>query len=142
MVETRLTIKDVRARAVLAPLRQPIRTAVGTIPSAPLVLIDVTTEQGNAGRAYIFGYTPAALIPLVCLIEQFASELKGKPIAPVERMRQFDRQFRLVGWQGLIGMAVAGLDMAFWDAIARTLNQPVVSLLGGAPVALPAYDSY
>ena len=142
MVETRLTIKDVRARAVLAPLRQPIRTAVGTIPSAPLVLIDVTTEQGNAGRAYIFGYTPAALIPLVCLIEQFASELKGKPIAPVERMRHFDRQFRLVGWQGLIGMAVAGLDMAFWDAIARTLNQPVVSLLGGAPVALPAYDSY
>jgi mandelate racemase len=39
-------------------------------------------------------------------------------------------------------MAVSGLDMAFWDAIARTLGQPMVALLGGAPIALPAYDSY
>jgi mandelate racemase len=53
-----------------------------------------------------------------------------------------DRRFRLVGWQGLIGMAVSGLDMAFWDAIARTLDQPIAALLGGAPIALPAYDSY
>ena len=60
---------------------------------------------------------------------EIAPELKGKPVAPVERMREFDRRFQLVGWHGLIGMAVSGLDMAFWDAIARTLDQPVVSLL-------------
>ena len=146
MVESGLTIidviKDVRARGVLAPLKQPIRTAVGTIPSAPLVLIDVTTQQGSFGRSYIFGYTAAALAPLVRLINAMAADLKGKPVAPVERMREFDRRFRLVGWQGLIGMAVAGLDMAFWDTIARTLDEPVVSLLGGTPVPLPAYDSY
>jgi len=142
MTETRLTIRDVKARAVLAPLKQPIRTAVGTIPSAPLVLIDITTEEGSTGRSYIFGYTAAALVPLVRLIDEMASELKGKPVTPVERMREFDRRFRLVGWQGLIGMAVSGLDMAFWDATARTLNQPVVGLLGGAPMRLPAYDSY
>ena len=39
-------------------------------------------------------------------------------------------------------MAVSGLDMAFWDAIARTLDQPMATLLGGAPIALAAYDSY
>ncbi len=142
MVETKLIIRNVKARAVLAPLKQPIRTAVGTIPSAPLVLIDVTTEQGEVWRSYIFGYTAAALIPLVYLIDEIASDLKGKPVVPMERMREFDRRFRLVGWQGLIGMAVAGLDMAFWDAIARALDQPVVCLLGGTPVSLPAYDSY
>ena len=32
--------------------------------------------------------------------------------------------------------------MAFGDAIARTLDVPIVTLLGGAPIALPAYDSY
>jgi mandelate racemase len=32
--------------------------------------------------------------------------------------------------------------MAFWDAVARTLDQPLAALLGGAPTALPAYDSY
>jgi len=142
MVEAKLTIRDVRARAVIAPLQQPIRTAVGTIPSAPLVLIDITTEQGIFGRSYIFGYTTTALVPLVSLIDAIAFELKGKSVAPVERMREFDRRFRLVGWQGLIGMAVAGLDMAFWDATARALDQPVVGLLGGTLVQLPAYDSY
>jgi mandelate racemase len=142
MAANKLTIRDVKARAVLAPLKQPIRTAVGTIPSAPLILIDVMTDQGSAGRAYIFAYTAAALVPLVRLIDEIASELKGKPVVPVIRMREFDRRFRLVGWQGLIGMAVSGLDMAFWDAIARTLDQPVAALLGGAPIPLAAYDSY
>ncbi len=142
MEAARLTIRDVKARAVLAPLKRPIRTAVGTIPSAPLILIDVVTEQGSAGRSYIFAYTSAALVPLVRLIEEIGAEIKGKPVAPVERMREFDRRFRLVGWQGLIGMAVSGLDMAFWDAIARTLDQPVVALLGGTPASLAAYDSY
>jgi mandelate racemase len=142
MIVNDLTIKDIKARAVVAPLKRPVRTAVGTIPSAPLVLIDVLTEQGSAGRSYIFAYTAATLVPLVRLVEEIAEELKDKSIAPVLRMREFDRRFRLVGWQGLIGMAVSGLDMAFWDAIARTLNQPMAALLGGAPIALPAYDSY
>ena len=137
-----LTIRDVKARAVIAPLKRPVRTAVGTIPSAPLVLIDVLTEQGSAGRSYIFAYTPVALVPLVRLIEEIAAELKGKAVFPFVRMREFDRRFRLVGWQGLIGMAVSGLDMAFWDVIARTLDQPLVALLGGTPTPLPAYDSY
>jgi mandelate racemase len=142
MIVTELSIKDIKARAVLAPLKRPVRTAVGTIPSAPLVLIDLVTNEGSVGRSYIFAYTPPALVPLTRFIAEIATELKGKPIAPAVRMREFDRRFRLVGWQGLIGMAIAGLDMAFWDAMARTLDQPVVALLGGTPRALPAYDSY
>jgi mandelate racemase len=137
-----LTIRHITARAVVAPLQRPVRTAVGTIPSAPLVLIDVLTEQGSAGRSYIFAYTTAALVPLARLVDEIAAELKGKSIAPVLRMREFDRRFRLVGWQGLIGMAVSGLDMAFWDVVARALDQPMAALLGGAPTPLPAYDSY
>lgn len=137
-----LSIREVKARAVLAPLRSPIRTAVGTIPSAPLVLIDVMTEEGVRGCAYIFGYVPATLRPLVRLIEDIAPELIGQTLAPRERMRSFDRRFRLVGWQGLIGMAISGLDMAFWDATARALNQPLVGLLGGVSRPIPAYDSY
>jgi mandelate racemase len=139
---TSLTIRSVVARAVLAPLKRPVRTAVGTIPSAPLVLIDLQTDQGPVGRAYLFGYTPTALMPLVRLIGEIAPALAGQAVAPVERMCDFDRRFRLIGWQGLIGMAVGGIDMACWDALGRALDQPVVRLLGGVPKELPAYDSY
>ena len=64
MSRPELIIESLKARAVLAPLARPIRTASGTIPAAPLVLIDVATEQGVTGRAYLFGYTPLTLAPL------------------------------------------------------------------------------
>jgi mandelate racemase len=135
-------ITDVRARAVDAPLSRPIRTAVGTIPSAPLVLIDVLTDLDVVGRAYVFGYTPLTLRPLVGLIANLTELLRGKPVAPVDRMREFTAAFRLLGRQGLLGMAISGLDMALWDALGRAHDLPVVRLLGGAPRPVPAYDSH
>jgi mandelate racemase len=137
-----LTIRDVTARAVLAPLARPLRTAVGEIPSAPLVLIDVTTAEGVAGRAYIFGYTPVTLRPLTVLIAEISEMLKGQALSPVERMRDFEARFRLLGRQGLLGMAVSGLDMAFWDVLARARDLPLVAMLGGAVKPVPAYDSF
>jgi mandelate racemase len=142
MSNERLTIRNLRARPVVVPLRRAVRTAVGTIEAAPLVLIDVTTEEGVTGRSYLFGYTRPALGPLVRLVEELDAELKGQAVVPVERMRWFDRRFRLIGWQGLIGMVVSGLDMAFWDALGQAARWPVARLLGGEPKPLPAYDSY
>ena len=46
MDENALTIRKVTARAVAAPLPRPIRTAVGTIPNAPLVLIGILFAIG------------------------------------------------------------------------------------------------
>ncbi len=66
----------------------------------------------------------------------------GKSVSPVERMRQLEMRFRLVGRQGLIGMAVGAIDMALWDALGCATGLPVVSLLGGEARPLPAYDSY
>ena len=137
-----LTIRSVRARPVDAPIERPIRTAVGTVPSAPLVLIDVLTEEGVTGSAYVFAYTPLAVAPLARLIEGLGEEVRGKSIVPFDRMREFNRRFRLLGWQGLVGMAVAGLDMAFWDALGKAAGWPVVRLLGGEPRPMMAYDSY
>ncbi len=56
-------------------------------------------------------------------------------------MRFFDHRFRLLGWQGLVGMAVSGIDMAVWDALGRAMEQPVAVLLGASPKPIVAYDS-
>ena len=42
-----LTIHDVQARAVFAPLKTPLITSAGSFPKALLVLIDLNTEEGN-----------------------------------------------------------------------------------------------
>jgi mandelate racemase len=137
-----LTIRGLRARAVNASLTHPIRTAVGEVPSAPLVLLDIFTEEGVTGRSYLFAYTPVTLRSLVGLLKDLEPELVGHPVAPVERMRQLEMRFRLVGWQGLIGMAVGAIDMALWDALGCAAELPVATLLGGEPRPLQAYDSY
>lgn len=142
MSDTTLVIKDVIARAVDVPLARPITTAVATIPSAPLVLIDVETDEGVTGRSYIFGYSPVTLRPLVELIANLADTLRGKTVSPVERMREFDGAFRLLGRQGLLGMVISGLDMAFWDTLGRASDLAVAALLGGEEKPIPAYDSY
>ena len=70
------------------------------------------------------------------------ANLTGKAIAPFDLMAQMDAKFRLLGWQGLVGMAVSGLDMAFWDALGQAAGQPLATLLGGSPRPIRAYDSY
>jgi len=142
MSKTAPTIRSVRARAVVAPISRPVKNAFGVIEAAPLVLIDVTTDQGITGHAYIFAYTKLTLAPLVHLIEETGRDLIGKPIAPFDLMATMDAKFRLLGWQGLVGMAVSGLDMAFWDVLGRAAGQPLATLLGGSPRPIRAYDSY
>jgi len=142
MSATHLTIRSVRARAVVAPIARPIKNAFGVIAAAPLVLIDVVTDQGITGHSYIFAYAPLTLKPLVLLIEQIGRDLTGKAIAPFDLMAAMDAKFRLLGWQGLVGMAVSGLDMAFWDALGQAADQPLVTLLGGSPRPIRGYDSY
>jgi mandelate racemase len=142
MSKTVPTIRSVRARAVVAPIARPVKNAFGVIEAAPLVLIDVATDQGVTGRSYIFAYSRLTLKPLVHLIEEIGRDLPGKAIAPFDLMAAMDAKFRLLGWQGLVGMAVSGLDMAFWDALGQTAGQPLVTLLGGSPRPIRAYDSF
>ena len=142
MSATAPRIRSATARAVDVPISRPVKNAFGVIRSAPLVLIDVTTDQGITGRSYIFGYAKLTLKPLVALIGEIGADLTGKPIAPFDLMAAMDAKFRLLGWQGLIGMAVSGLDMAFWDVLGRAAGQPMATLLGGSPRPIRAYDSY
>ncbi|MGI9382662.1 MAG: enolase C-terminal domain-like protein [Methyloligellaceae bacterium] len=142
MTSTPLKIRDIRARAINIPMERPVRTASGDIRSAPLVLLDIDTDQDVTGRAYVFAYTPLMLRPLVSVVEEILDLMTGKPVAPVDRMADMERAFKLLGRQGLVGMALAGLDQALWDALARALGLPLAALLGGGTEPIPAYDSY
>ena len=46
-----IVVRDVVVRAVVVPLRRPLATKVGDFSRWPLLLIDVSTEQGITGRS-------------------------------------------------------------------------------------------
>ena len=136
-----LTIRSLNARGVLAPLPRPIVTASGTVEKAPILLLDLTTEESVTGRAYNFGYNPASLKPMAAFAASLSEMLAGRPAAPANIYSETRARFRLMGVQGLVGMVLSGLDMALWDAMGRAAEKPVAELLGSAPCPLPAYDS-
>ncbi|MBV8300053.1 MAG: hypothetical protein JO083_10975, partial [Candidatus Eremiobacteraeota bacterium] len=136
-----LTIRSVRARGLDLTLQKPVETASGVMRSAPLVLIDLTSDEGIVGKSYVRCYTPVGLKPLVTLIENLEPLLKGDAAVPFAVEAKLQRHFRLLGPQGLTGIAMAGIDMALWDARAKACGVPLVTLLGGAPKPIPAYAS-
>lgn len=136
-----LTIRGLRLRGVHVPMRLPLHTSTGTVGIAPLALIDLETEQGVVGSTYLFCYTPLALKPVLALLAELQPLLQGQPVAPLVLAERLKAPFRLLGPKGPIAMALAGIDMAAWDALAHAASVPLVRLLGGQPRALPAYNS-
>jgi mandelate racemase len=67
--------------------------------------------------------------------------VKGDPVAPVELGSKLAKRFTLIGVQGIVRMAMAGLDIAAWDALAIAAGLPLARLLGGQPKRIPAYNS-
>jgi mandelate racemase len=134
-------VAEVMARAVNVPMEAPHRTASGVVSSYPLVLIDLVTRDGVRGSSYVFTYTPIALKPVTALVNGIGVLIKDQPLAPFDIFALLDKRFRLLGVQGLVGMAISGIDMAAWDALARSQQVPLFSLLGAAQKSIPAYLS-
>ena len=128
-------------RTVLVPMKEPHKTASGVVSESPLVLIDVSTDDGCIGHSMLFTYTPAALKPTADFIRNCEALLKDEPLAPAEIEQKLAKRFRLLGTQGLVGMALAGIDMALWDALSRMHRLPLVRLLGGLEKNNRAYGA-
>jgi mandelate racemase len=136
-----MRIDRVSTEAVVVPLRRPVRTASGTVDRAPLVLIDLLTSEGVAGRAYLFSYYPWALRPLADVVVALGELVQGDPVDPGAITTKLRQRTMLLGSRNLVGMAISGIDTAAWDAVALEAGLPLVQLLGGAPTPIPAYDS-
>jgi mandelate racemase len=102
-------------------------------------LTDVVTDAGIHGHSMVFTFTPAALQPTAELVQNLEALVKGEALAPAELEQKLARRFRLLGTQGLVGIALAAIDMAVWDALARVHGLPLVRLLGWAEKPIRAY---
>jgi mandelate racemase len=141
MTEHKLTLRSVDVRPVLLPLRRPIVSKVGLFDRWPLILIDLLTEEGIVGRAYLEPYLQAAARYLVPAIRDLAQARVGQPVVPLDQYRQGRASLGLVGLEGMSLIAVSGLDMAAWDALAKAAGMPLARFLGGSPGPVPAYNS-
>ena len=136
-----LTFKDIRARPVVVKLKRPIVARIATITDWPLILIDLTTEEGIVGRSYLEPYLVKAMRYLIPALHDLGGMLKGRRVSPFELYDAARRSLHFVGYEGLATIAVSGLDMAAWDALAKAAGLPLCVLLGGSIGTVKSYNS-
>jgi len=136
-----LTIRAVRSIGVEVPMTYALGTSQARITKAPLLLIDLETEQGVIGRAYLFCYLRAAAPAMGAMLDEIGRMVEGDCVAPAALWGKLAQRFMLMGVQGVVRMAMAALDVAAWDALALAAGVPLATLLGGKPQPILAYNS-
>jgi mandelate racemase len=78
---------------------------------------------------------------MASLVAAMTEMVKGDEVAPLDIERKLRARYALLGVHNVVLIAMAGIDMAAWDAFAQSLGQPLVRVLGASPRPIPAYNS-
>ncbi len=136
-----LTVRAVRSTPVEVPLKFVLGTSQGVLRQVPLLLVDVETEEGVSGHAWLFCYVKAVAPAIASVLTEVERVTKGEALDPAALWAKLLRRFTLIGVQGVVRMAIAGFDTAAWDALAHAAGEPLCRLLGAEPRPIPAYNS-
>jgi mandelate racemase len=136
-----LTIRSLRTTALAVPMKRPLGTSAQMVRRAPLLLVDLETEEGVTGRTYLYCYLPLTQGMIARTLEESLGLIRGERVEPRQIGGKLWRYFCLAGASGVIGMALAAVDVVCWDALAAAAGKPLCRFLGGAPTAIPAYNS-
>lgn len=133
------SIKRLRVALLAAPLATPIVAPFGTVSTRHNLLVRVETDDGGWGLGEVWGNFP----PWGCrdrvdiLLNVLRPLLVGQVLDdPVRIFRAAAAKLRpLANQLGAIGpfqQALAGLDVALWDACARRAGRPLADFIRGA----------
>lgn len=141
MTLPQLTVRALRCTPVEVPMKHALGTSRAVIRAAPLMLVDLETEEGVTGRAYLFCYVRAAAVGIAGIAGEVERLAKGQRIDPHAQFAAFSKRFTLIGVQGIVRMALSGFDVAAWDALAIAAGKPLGAMLGAKASSVRAYNS-
>ena len=133
-----ITLQALDVTVYRAPVERPVKTAFGAMTDRPAVIIRAVEQDGTVGFGEVWCNFPqcgaehrarlvtSALTPLTI----------GRDwVSPEQLYRELtDRLHKLAlqtGEPGPIAQAIAGVDIAVWDLMARRAGLPLWRLLGG-----------
>jgi L-alanine-DL-glutamate epimerase-like enolase superfamily enzyme len=143
-------LAGIEALVFRAPVERPVRTSFGVMHSRPMLLVRAIGRDGsegwgevwcnfpNVGAEHRAGLIGETIAPLLVAAGRFPSPQAAYSLA-TERLAVLAIQS---GEPGPLAQAIAGIDIALWDLVARRNGVSVQTLLGGRLVAeVPAYAS-
>lgn len=134
-------IKQVGFFRATSPLSRPIADSTHAISEIAFIVARIELDNGVTGDAYLlsFHYSPGAIAGALRDIRPFAL---GREVAATgEFIRAYEQEAEYFGHAGIHRWALGLLNIAMWDAWAKTLGQPVWRLFGACHQRVPLYGS-
>lgn len=134
-------IQSIEYFRAVSPVSRPIADSTHSISEIAFLVTRLTLDNGATGEAYLlsFHYSPEAIAGALRDIRPLALDWEvsetGRFIA------EFEKESEYFGRAGIHRWALGSINIAMWDAWARTLGQPVWRLFGACRDRVPLYGS-
>jgi L-alanine-DL-glutamate epimerase-like enolase superfamily enzyme len=132
------TIAAVRTTPLIAAMPRP------WVPAAPwlhLVRVDVTLGDGSTGTGFSWTPTIGAAAVRALLDTDIARFAVGRSASPTELWPELWRHLHEAGGGGVTTIALAGLDLALWDAAGRRSGTALADAAGRVRSRVGVYGS-
>lgn len=137
-----MQIERITTTLVDLPLRAPVGTAIHAIRSVGCVLVGVATTDGVVGQSMIFTINADRLRAFDETVTGLAHLAIGRGV--YETAGIWDviwHEINPTGHKGITISALSAIDVACWDAYARSLGEPLHRLFGSCRTAIDTYAS-
>jgi L-alanine-DL-glutamate epimerase-like enolase superfamily enzyme len=141
MKPSSIEIKDHKLFKVSTRLNKPIADATHTLHEISFLVLRLQLENGITGESYLlsFQYSPqairGAMLDILPLTKGYKANETGKMNTAISSQSEY------FGNQGVNKWVQAAVNIAMWDAWAKTLEQPVWKLWGTHKERCPIYGS-
>lgn len=134
-------IREVECFRATSPLSRPIADSTHTIDEISFVVTRLHLDNGVTGESYLlsFDYSPGAIAGAL----KDLSELSiGFEVSETGRfLKRAENECEYFGHSGINRWAIGSVNIAMWDAWARTLDIPVAKMFGTYRKRVPLYGS-
>lgn len=134
-------IQNIEFFRAVSPLTRRIADSTHQIPEIGFVITRLTLESGVTGEAYLlaFHYSPGAILGALCDAAPLALGIEASATGVF--LARHERESEYFGNAGIHRWAAGSINIAMWDALAKSLGAPVWRLLGACHDRVSLYGS-
>jgi len=125
------------------PTRRLIADSHNLVEKFEVVLVRIGTDEGVAGSGYTLTVGYGGSVICKAIDTHFKKAVIGQDPFDVKKIwhDMYWGETHWVGRAGVTTMAMAAVDIAIWDIMAKACEKPLWKLLGGFCAQVPAYNT-
>ncbi len=134
-------IRKIEFYRAVSPLSQPIADSTHQIPEIAFLVTRIYLDNGVVGESYLlaFHYSPNAIIGALKDVATMAEDWDVYQAS--EFIHHFEQESEYFGNPGVNRWALGAMNIAMWDAMARSIEKPVWQMFVTHRDRIPLYGS-